>query len=131
MRATEGVRGSRRVVLAILGFATIAVPSVALSSTSATASTPGSASQLIQSSAIHHGGAGWQVSLSDPTITNAGSPSNTHTGTVACPSTSDCYLVGGDDSENGYVLATTDSGSTWNALTLPPGTGALGGIACP
>ncbi len=66
-----------------------------------------------------------------PTITSVGSPGTARTGGLACPSTSVCYLLGDDDSGNGYVLATTDSGGAWNALTLPPGTSGLNGIACP
>jgi hypothetical protein len=71
------------------------------------------------------------MSLSDPAITSTGSPQIARSGSVACPSTSVCYLVGDDDSGSGYVVTTTDSGSTWNPLILPLGTDSLSGIACP
>ena len=49
---------------------------------------------------------------------------------VACPSTSTCFAVGTSSSATGVALGTTDGGSTWTILTVPPGVGALDGVAC-
>ena len=78
--------------------------------------------------------------------TNSGSTWTTQTvpsGTeflygIACPSATTCYAVGaiviyyGSSAfDYGYILATTNSGSTWSAQTVPSGTSYLTAIACP
>ena len=72
--------------------------------------------------ATTHGGAGWNVSLSEPAILSTGAPGNAANGTLALPFTLGVLdLVGHDSSGNGYVLTTSDSGSTWGAPPTPLG----------
>ena len=117
MPSILGIRLRQRLVLAILGATAIIL---------ATFVPPG-----LASAATTHGGAGWNVSLSEPAILSTGAPGNAANGTLACPSASVCYLVGHDSSGNGYVLTTSDSGSTWGALSVPSGDSFLTGIDCP
>jgi hypothetical protein len=51
---------------------------------------------------------------------------------IACASIGTCYALG-DNSSNGggIILATTNSGSTWTAQTVPAGTGYLFDATCP
>jgi hypothetical protein len=71
----------------------------------------------------------WQFKLSY-LIPNNGNP---EPGSVACPSTSDCIVVGSNSSNGagGGILSTTDGGSTWVIETVPAGTGVLSDVACP
>jgi len=51
---------------------------------------------------------------------------------ISCPSTADCWAVGGDGLlGHGIVLATTDGGEAWNTQTLPAGVSFLDGVSCP
>ena len=51
---------------------------------------------------------------------------------VSCPTTSDCWAVGGTD---GYgpatVFATSDGGISWTPQSVPSDIGVLDGISCP
>jgi hypothetical protein len=132
MHSVAGPKSSFRTVLPALCLATVVAVPLSLTSASAAASPTGtSVRQSLQPAGVGPGGSGWQVNLSDPTITSTDSPGNASTGTITCRTPSVCYLVGDDSSDNGYLLTTTDSGASWNPVTLPPGSGGLNGIACP
>jgi hypothetical protein len=54
--------------------------------------------------------------------------SNASVGAVTCPTTADCFAVGGTSS-HGYILRTTDGGQAWTATTLTAYT-HLYSVAC-
>ena len=67
---------------------------------------------------------------SGTTWTNQTLPAGiTYVNRVACPSTTDCYVVA-DGPSGGAILKSTNSGGTWTGQTVPPGL-TLNGIACP
>ena len=64
-------------------------------------------------------------------------PAGFETASMACPSTTSCYLVGYSSSTQSYgAVATTDSGVSWAAQSLPTDTyfasgGGTGILSCP
>ncbi len=55
---------------------------------------------------------------------------------VTCSTMTNCTAIGVTSPSNGQAfvgqaITSNDGGNTWTAATLPPGTGALGGVACP
>jgi hypothetical protein len=66
----------------------------------------------------------WQVSASISGVVNLSA--------IACPSMTDCYVVGyGPFDAHGVIVATTDGGATCVNLTVPSVAFDLLGIACP
>jgi hypothetical protein len=68
-------------------------------------------------------GSAWQVRLAYPTFP--------HPDAIACPSSSTCYVAGGNSSAGGDIFGTTDTGGTWRTNILPTGVGTVTGISCP
>lgn len=77
---------------------------------------------------LSRGVAGAQTA--DWTVQSSFPPALATLGGIACTSASDCVAVGDDALGDGAVVDTIDGGSTWNAETIPTGTGPLFAVAC-
>jgi photosystem II stability/assembly factor-like uncharacterized protein len=50
---------------------------------------------------------------------------------LSCPSTSDCFAVGGNSRDRVDVVESTDGGSSWKVRGVPKKLDFLGAVACP
>ena len=49
---------------------------------------------------------------------------------IWCPTSSNCWSVGGTSSNSGVVIATSDGGGTWKPQNLPGGVSTLSSVSC-
>jgi len=78
--------------------------------------------------ATQDGGNTWSTQETPP----GGNDSPGYIDGMSCPSTTTCFAVGSQGMTFPEILGTTNSGATWNALTIPsaPGIQAIQAIGC-